>query len=133
MTQATRVAWELFYETAPDPALDLLHSCDNRPCVNVLHLREGTPTENVTDMHDRNPHCRADGAHNRRLTFAEVDEIRRRYRTGQWSSYVLGQEFGVAQTVALDAAVGRSYRRGPTEPPAPPLTRVTKTATTKDR
>ena len=117
MVEAHRVAFEL--ANGREPVGVVRHTCDNPPCVNGLHLVDGTYSENVTDMHDRNPNSRTDRAHGRRLTFAQVDHIRRLYRDEGLSSYELGQIFGVTQTVALDAAVGRSYKRGPTEPPAP--------------
>lgn len=104
------------------------HTCDNPPCVNGLHLVDGTYGENMIDMHDRNPRSRAEGAHSRKLTFHQVDEMRSRYRTGAVSATELAQEFGVTQTVASDAISGRSYKRGPSQPPVPSLGRGRKAA-----
>lgn len=48
---AHRVAWAL--HNGREPALHILHSCDNPPCCNWRHLREGTPLDNVHDMIER--------------------------------------------------------------------------------
>jgi len=34
----------------PDPAMDIMHTCDNRACVNSAHLVEGTTKQNIHDM-----------------------------------------------------------------------------------
>lgn len=36
-----------------DPALEVLHECDNPPCVRPGHLRQGTHEMNMADAHER--------------------------------------------------------------------------------
>lgn len=126
MVGAHIIAFELAHGREPDGLVT--HTCDNPPCVNAEHLVDGTHITNVIEMHDRNPRCRAEGAHSRKLSFDQVDEIRRLYRTGEWSADRLAALFGVTQTVISAAASGRSYKRGPTEPPVEHLGRARKVA-----
>lgn len=126
MRVATRVAWEL--EHGVEPSGIIRHTCDNKPCVNIHHLINGSYSENVVDMHERNENCRVEGAHSRRLTYAQVDEMRRIYRTGTVSADSIAATFNVAQTTASNAISGRSYKRGPSELPAPFLGRGRKVA-----
>jgi predicted deacetylase len=54
------------------------HSCDNPGCWEITHLQAGTQKENAQDMIER-------GRQNwyRKLTSEDVEEIARRYLTGE--------------------------------------------------
>ena len=68
------------------------HICDNPWCGNPKHLIKGMPIDNVRDMHTRKRY----GYPNRRLTQAQVDEIRRRARR---ETYVaLAKEFNISES-----------------------------------
>ena len=119
MTQATIIAWEIAYGVLPENQMQ--HTCDVRRCVNVAHLYDGVQTQNVVDMHSRNPANQAENAHARKLAYTEVDTMRRLYRTGEWSFQRLAAHFQVSYSVTRDAVTGRSYPRGPIEPPVPAM------------
>lgn len=118
MRIASRVAWEI--ATGRDPGPEIMrHTCDNALCVNVEHLIPGSYGENADDKFDRNPTVSGEARSDSRLTYDAVDEMRRLYRTGEWSFEALGRRHGVGYNAAKDAVTGKSWRRGPTEPPAP--------------
>ncbi|UJE15705.1 HNH endonuclease [Gordonia phage Ligma] len=123
MTTATRVSWELEHGRPPAPDELIRHTCDNPPCVNPAHLLVGDHADNSNDMHDRNPNTTGEGRADSKLTYAAVDDMRRRYRAGGSTFQGLADEYGVALTTARDAVTGLAWRRGPSEPPVHPQPR----------
>lgn len=111
MTQATRVAWELFYECPPDPELDLLHSCDNRVCVNILHLSEDTRARNMVEAYDRLRLPYGTNNVHSKLTSDVVSEYRRIYRNGGVSIATLANSAQVSNSTMRDCIRGITWRR----------------------
>lgn len=98
---AHRVAWLLVKGPIPD-GMSVCHDCpggDNRACCNSSHHFLGTTADNSADMVAKGRSLHRFGAlHPRaKLTRAIVDEIRRKYATGQYSQSQLGAEYGVTQ------------------------------------
>ena len=90
---AHRVAFELYYKRPIEEGKHLLHSCDNPKCVNPSHLSEGTNLDNVNDKIQK-------GRHHHKLTTEQVQEIRNKYSTGQYTYTKLAGEYDVAfQTI----------------------------------
>src|SRR6267378_7053439 len=81
--------------------LCILHSCDNRKCCNPAHLFTGTRSENVADMRAKNRggegHLYSEAHPNCKITWEQVEEIRRRCAQGEQQS-ILAKEIGCHRT-----------------------------------
>lgn len=84
MLKAHRVSYHNFKGPIPE-GLQLDHLCSNRSCINPDHLEPVTQAVN---------NRRGDLA---KLTQAQVDEIRLKYSTGNYSQTVLGEEYRVSR------------------------------------
>ena len=97
--RAHRVSYELNIGPIPS-GLCVCHHCDTPICVNPGHLFLGTVADNVADMVAKGRQARLHGeAHGRaKVTAADVQEIRRRYASGDVSHRELAAKYGVCQT-----------------------------------
>lgn len=96
---ATHVAW--FLETGKWPEKQVLHSCDNPRCVRFSHFFEGTQQDNIADM-KRKGRARngidAGWRHpGRKLSAAQVSEIRALNASGEFRQHELASRFGVSR------------------------------------
>lgn len=95
ITTAQRVSWRLFHGEIP-PGISVLHRCDNPPCVNPEHLFLGTPAENTADMIAKGRQAFGPRHPNTKLSFTQVEEIRRLWATGSMTQREIGRQFGVS-------------------------------------
>lgn len=124
-----RFSWELHYGPIPE-GMWVCHHCDNPSCVNPKHLFLGTPNDNMQDkvrkgrakgppppLHSGETHPMA------KLTWAEVDEIRNLYASGQFTLQDLASQFGVVKTNISSIVRWITWRRDDSPPPSYPGTK----------
>ncbi|QJY46687.1 HNH endonuclease [Pseudonocardia broussonetiae] len=73
------------------PTEQACHRCDNPSCVNPTHLFVGTNADNCRDM-------RLKQRQKKKLTDAQVLELRARYAAGGVLQRELGDEYGIGQS-----------------------------------
>lgn len=98
---AHRIAFQLahgsFLET-----LQVCHSCDNPSCVRPDHLFLGTHKDNAADAKSKGRSARHEKHGMRKLSWAEVHEIRRLHQTGAYKLKTLASLYGVCfQLISL--------------------------------
>lgn len=96
-----RLSYKLTHPDEDISDLHVCHRCDNPPCGNAEHLFAGTPLDN---MIDRNQKGRTKGARGElsgtaKLTWYQVEEIRKRYKNEDIRQWQLGEQYGVAQGI----------------------------------
>jgi hypothetical protein len=100
---AHRVSWELHYGPIPERML-ICHRCDNPACVRPDHLFQGTQADN---MHD----CSLKQRISAKLTWAQVEEIRRLYAARQMTQVALAHKFGLKSHRTVGMMVnGQTWR-----------------------
>lgn len=119
---AHRASWEFANGPIPD-GLFVLHHCDNPPCVRPDHLYLGTQKDNIRDAIERNRKAYGERCYTelrprgethgmRKLTEAQVREIRKRHQSGSRgsnSSTALAREFGVTRITIQMIARGQTW------------------------
>lgn len=96
-----RIAWELANGKIPD-GLWVLHKCDNPLCCNPKHLFLGTAKNNSDDMVNKDRQAIGEKNGFRKLTDAQVIEIREKYVKGRITQKEIAAEYGVTySTVSL--------------------------------
>lgn len=108
--KAHRLSW-VFAHGPITPKQHVLHRCDTPRCVNPDHLFLGDQAANMKDAARKG---RLLG--NRKLTEAQIAEIRLRYVSHQ-NGKALAREFGVCLQTVMRTAKGTHRRTRP----APPL------------
>lgn len=76
---AHRLAYALTHGEWPP---HVRHTCDTPGCCNPAHMLPGTPRQNTQDAIDRGRLARGERVRGRKLTTAQVDEIRAMYPNG---------------------------------------------------
>lgn len=96
---AHRAAYKFLVGTVCDDLM-VLHTCNNRACVNPNHLYLGTAIDNNRDRDrdGRQARLRGELAGMARLTWMDIREIRRSYRSGTETYKSLGRRFRVDPT-----------------------------------
>jgi HNH endonuclease len=119
---AHRFAWLATRGEIPG-GLCVLHQCDHPPCCNPEHLFLGTKVDNNRDRHTKGrdasgaragsvthiDRMRRGETHPRtKLSDVDVAEMRRLYKTGDWTQHALAERFGVRDTHVSNIVRGAS-------------------------
>lgn len=105
-----RLAFYCYYEK--EPALNVLHKCDNRRCWAKQHLFEGTQQENVDDMisKGRANHSHKGSANGRALLNENsVLEIKRLLKESSLRQIDIARQFNVSRAQIACIACGYSW------------------------
>lgn len=89
-------------ETIQDNAL-ICHRCDNPTCVRPSHLFSGSHLDNSVDAVRK-------GRKGKRLTIAQVLEVRSRYAQGETNKTALARDYGVDSTTVYEVVTRRTWR-----------------------
>jgi len=94
---AHRIAFQLFNKRLISQGLHILHKCDNRQCCNPIHLSEGTNQENMTDRNSKNRQAKGEVCGASKLTEAQVLEIRKKYKEGNYTHNAIATEYNITR------------------------------------
>lgn len=110
---AHRIAYEYEYGPIPE-GMHVCHRCDNRRCVRAEHLFLGTDRDNNHDMirKGRARHPSGEESGSAKLTWEQVQEIRRLYSSGVTRATTLAAMFGVCRGNIHAIVTGKTRRTG---------------------
>lgn len=100
--RAYDVAWEIEHGQVPD-GYEVCHTCDNPLCCNDEHLFLGTHADNMRDMIEKGR------GGQQKLTIAQVQEIREKYATGEYSHGDLAKQYNVSDANIGLIVQGKTY------------------------
>jgi hypothetical protein len=105
---AHRIAFVLNNGFVP-PGKIIMHTCNNSKCVNPNHLICGTYQDNSLYREKCGRRWKY-----RKLSQEKVDEIRRLFKTGHYSTRVLAETFGICRSYACRIVSGERRRTAST-------------------
>ena len=105
--EAQRYCWMIAFGPIPAGLL-VCHKCDNRRCVNPFHLFLGTIADNQADKVAKGRQSRGETQGNRKLSEADVREIRR--LAGRFTDRAIGQRFGVRPGCILKVRTLKTWK-----------------------
>lgn len=107
--RAHRFSYELFNGKIENE-LCVCHSCDVKSCVNPKHLWIGTHSDNMKDRDNKNRQASGERNGNSKLKQKEINEIRKKYKTGRYSQRELGKVFSVSQAMIGDIISNKNWK-----------------------
>jgi hypothetical protein len=106
---AHRVAFTICNPAISITGKVVCHRCDNRPCVNPKHLFVGTHADNTADMVAKRRHAFGEGNGRRKLSAAQVVEIRGLVRAGV-PVVEIAEQFGIDLSHTYSIVRGRFWK-----------------------
>lgn len=107
-----RVSWQIHRGEIP-MGLMVLHTCDNPECTNPDHLYLGNNTQNMKDMMDRGRGCAGDKCYLAKLTWKQVEEIRRDSTVACGEQTRMAKKYHVAQPTISQILLNHTWRLSP--------------------
>lgn len=92
-----RISYELATKEKLKPQDVVCHKCDNNSCLRPTHLFKGTALDNMRDMIKKERNVNGELQWCSKLSDAEVDEVRRLYKSGLYSQRELARRFHCSQ------------------------------------
>jgi len=113
---AHRISYELANGEIPKGYV-VMHSCDNPPCVNPSHLHAAPQKDNLEDMHRKGRTLWGKGTSGEKngmskLSSIQVEEIRAKYLSGNYTLFQLGEEYKTHLTNVGYIVRGKTRRLG---------------------
>lgn len=105
-----RLSYELHYGPIPD-GMSVCHHCDNRKCVRPDHLFLGTNADNTADKVAKNRQTQGEDHSSAKLTWVQVDEIRKQYSAGKIGIQEIARMTGVLQSAIHDVVNFKTWNR----------------------
>lgn len=102
--RAHRWRWTQTYGPIPD-GLWVLHKCDNPACWRLDHLFLGTRQDNIDDMHSKGRGAKHEKHSSAKLTYADVEVIRRSPLSGN----ELARRFGVSSMAISKVRTNKTW------------------------
>lgn len=107
-----RISYELACGEIP-PGMCVCHRCDNPRCINPEHLFLGTDMDNMADRDAKGRQASGDRNGNAKLTWQQVEAIRREYRESKTPKRALAAKYGVSEREIRYIAHGDIWNRKP--------------------
>lgn len=106
--RAHRIAYERAHGPIPN-GKNVLHRCDNPPCVNPSHLFPGTAGDNSDDKVNKRRHAHGDTHPMRKLSAADVLQIRVDY-AAHGNAGGIAERHGVKAGTVYDVVYKRNWK-----------------------
>lgn len=111
-----RLSYWFFVGPIKTASLYVCHRCDNTLCVRPDHLFLGTHEDNMRDaknkgrLNEATQFKKGEDSADAKLTWAQVREIRKRYRDGTHNATQLGKIYGVNRSTISHIVRNKTWK-----------------------